>query len=71
MGMSIPEEAGKVATSTIDALRGNPGLLVLLLLQIATLTAVYFIGEANQQRMQARELALFERCFPLQGKDKP
>lgn len=66
--MSIPEEAGKVATGAIDALKGNPGLLVLVMLQIATLALIYFSVEGNQSRMQTRELAMLERCFHPPGR---
>lgn len=47
-------------SGTIDALKGSPGLLVLVLLQVMTMGIVYY----SQQRMQERELALIERCFP-------
>jgi hypothetical protein len=63
--MTIPEEAGKVATSAIDVLRGNPGLLVLVLMQVATLAMIHFSLMAAQEKMQARELTMIERCFPV------
>lgn len=61
--MSIPEIGGQVATSAIDALKNSPGLLVLILLQAATLAMIYFSVQSNQMRMQERELRLIERCF--------
>lgn len=64
--MSIPEQASKVATGTIDALRGNPGLLVLVLLQITTLLVLYFVNDRQNERRAAREMAMIERCFPQQ-----
>lgn len=63
--MTIPEEAGKVASSAIDALRASPSLLVLVLLQIATLVMIHYGVRNSQQMTKERELAMIERCFPL------
>lgn len=63
--MSIPEEAGKVAGSAIDALKGSPGLLVLVLLQAAIMGMLYFVAEHNADRWQERQLLLIERCYSL------
>lgn len=62
--MSLPGEAGKVASSAIDALKGSPALLVLVFLQIGTLAAVYFATQATQIRNQEREMTILNRCFP-------
>lgn len=63
--MSLPEEAGKVASGAIDALKTSPSLLVLVLLQIATLVMIHY-GVRNSQTMtKEREIAMLERCFPL------
>lgn len=59
--MSVPEQAGKA----IEALKGSPGLLVLVLLQLGTMALLYLATQSNQERDQARELALIERCYPL------
>ena len=69
---NIPEEAGKVATTAIDSLRGSPGLLVLVLLQVTTLITLAFISHDNRTRQQAREMYLLEKCLDSQhlGKDK-
>jgi len=64
--MSIPEQASKVAGTAIDALKGSPGLLVLVLLQAATLGVIYFATSHNSDLWQARQMALIERCFPAQ-----
>lgn len=61
--MTIPEQAGKVATTTIDALRGNPGLLVLVLLQMVTLGVLFFVNDRQNERRQAREMMLLDRCL--------
>jgi len=63
--MGAVEEGGKVATSTIDALKGSPGLLVLVLLQIITLGVLYFVTDKQNERRATREMAMIERCFPL------
>jgi len=61
--MSLPEEAGKVATNAIDSLRGSPGLLVLVLLQLLTLGVLAYISQNNRSREQAREMLVLERCL--------
>lgn len=66
--MSTPEQVGKVATSAIDALRGSPGLLVLVLLQITTLGILYFVNDKQNDRRAAREMYILEKC--LQRTDK-
>lgn len=65
MNGSAPEEAGKVAASAIDALRGNPGLLVLVLLQITTLGVLYFVTDKQNERRATREMFLLEHCMPV------
>lgn len=62
--MTLPEQAGKVATSAIDALKDNPALLVLVLLQIVTLGVLYVVNDRQNERRAAREMAMIERCFP-------
>jgi hypothetical protein len=68
--MSIPEQAGKVASGAVEALKSSPGLLVLVMLQLATLALIYFAVEANNERWQERQMALIERCFALSGGQK-
>jgi hypothetical protein len=63
--MTFPEEAGKVATSAIDALRASPSLLVLVLLQVATLVMIHYGVQNSQTMTKEREIAMLERCFPL------
>lgn len=62
--MSIPEEAGKVATSTVDALKGNPSCLAAIMLAgiFAVLTYVAFQRDADR-RAKTVDL-LLERCYP-------
>lgn len=61
---NVPGEVGKVATSAIDALRGNPGLLVLVLLQLVTLAVLLYASQNNQARAHEREMFLLKECFP-------
>jgi hypothetical protein len=61
--VTIPEQAGKVATGAIDALRSSPGLLVLVLLQLITLGVLYVASQHNQERSHERELLLLRSCL--------
>ena len=61
--MGAPEEAGKVATSAIDAMKSSPGLLALILLQIATMAMLAWLASANNQHRQAREMIMLDRCL--------
>ena len=55
--MTLPE-AGQI----IDNMKGSPGLLAVIVLQMATLAMVYFVSTANAERVQVRELAMIEAC---------
>jgi hypothetical protein len=68
--MSVPEEAGKVATGAIDALKGNPICLAVLILAGIYTAASFFLLEHQRERQAEREKSLIERCFPLTGRDK-
>lgn len=61
--MSIPEQAGKVATSAIEGLKGSPGLLVLVMLQIVTMGMLVWINDKQNTRRQEREMFLLRECF--------
>lgn len=61
--MSIPEQAGKVATSAVEALKGSPGLLSVILLQLITLGVLFFISQRNAEHRQQREMFMLERCI--------
>jgi len=67
--MSAGEEAGKVASSAIDAMKSSPALLALILMQLMTMAMLVWIGNANAEHRQEREMLLLNRC--LQGQDKP
>jgi hypothetical protein len=56
-------EAGKVASGAIEALKGSPGLLVLVLLQLVTLGVLAWVADHNSARRQERELLLLRSCI--------
>jgi len=64
--VTLPGDGGKVAVTAIDAMRGSPALLAVIILQLSTLLVLYFISSASRERDQARELALIENCGPRQ-----
>lgn len=62
--MGITEEAGKAAGSVIDAMKGVPMLLAMLIVNLGFLgIIVYFMGEAaaNAGKRNEQQLALIER----------
>lgn len=61
--MTLPEQAGKVATSAIDAMKASPGLLAIILLQLGTFGLLYFITMKNNEHRQAREMMMLDRCL--------
>jgi hypothetical protein len=66
--MTLPEQAGKVITSTVDVMRNSPGLLSVILLQMATLVVIFMVSQRNAEYQQVREMAILERCFTITGK---
>lgn len=56
--MTLPEASHKL----IDSMRGTPALLAVIVLQLATLAMVYFVADANADRVHERELALIATC---------
>jgi len=61
--MTIPEEAGKVASSAIDALKGNPLCLAVVVLVIA-LSVIAYLRESHAQEDRLQMVtALVERCM--------
>lgn len=62
---NIPEETGKVATSAIDALRGNPLCLAVVVLAIV-MAIIAFFRERHGQEDRAKIVnTLIERCVPM------
>jgi hypothetical protein len=68
--MTIPEQAGKVATSTIDALKANPSCLAAIVVMAMMSVLQYFEAERQGARMMERTkdvMQLLNRCYPNQG----
>lgn len=62
--MPIPGEVGKVATSAVEALKGNPLCLAVVVLAIV-LQAITYFHDANGQHDRAQVVTrLIERCTP-------
>jgi len=61
--MTLPEQAGKVATSAVDALKGNPLCLAVVLLTIV-LSVLSFYRERHSQEERSKVVTeLVERCM--------
>lgn len=64
----LTQTAGKVATSTIGALKSTPALLAVIILNCIFLTVMYFAVTASRDR-QAREFELImARCYGTPSK---
>jgi hypothetical protein len=50
MNPGIGEEAGKVATSTIEALKGSPALLVLVIFNVLFIATMVYVGIKSGHR---------------------
>lgn len=61
--MSVPEQAGKVASSAVDALRGNPLCLAVVVLMIVLSIIAYFRDSAAQTQKTQIVTTLIERCM--------
>jgi hypothetical protein len=48
--------------SMVSELKGHPALLAIVILQVVTLTMLYFVANGNAERAAARELALIAAC---------
>jgi hypothetical protein len=65
---NVPEEAGKVATSAIEAMKGQPVLIALLLLNALFGGLIYFGVQATRATQAIEWKTVIERCLP--GNDK-
>ena len=55
--------AGGVVSSAIEALKGSPALLAVLLMQGLTMALIYAVSSSNAADRQAREMMLLDRCI--------
>ena len=53
----------QLANSVVGSLKHSPALLVILVMQIATMVLVYFVANANAERQHTREMALIAQCL--------
>ena len=61
---TVPEEAGKVATSAIDAMRSNPSCLAALLV-VAIFAVISFIANQRDAERKTKTIdILLTRCVP-------
>jgi methyltransferase-like protein len=60
--MSLPEHVGKVATTTIDALRAQPLLLVVVILNAGMIFALMYMAGAQRDERQMLTKILVENC---------
>lgn len=62
--MGVPEEAGKVATSAIDAFKNNPACLAAILLAAVFAILTFFALQKDAERRSKTVDTLLERCMP-------
>jgi hypothetical protein len=60
---NIPAETGKVATTAIDAMKGNPLCLTVVVLVIALSVLVYLRQSARDHDQSMTITSLIERCM--------
>ena len=66
---NVPEEAGKVASSAIEAMKGQPVLIALLLLNALFISLTYFGVQSTRDRQAIEWKTVLERCLPGRAKE--
>jgi hypothetical protein len=61
--MTIPEETGKVATAAVDAMKGNPLCLAVVVLVLGLSTLIYFRQSAREHDQALAMQSVIERCM--------
>lgn len=61
--MTLPEEVGKVATSAVEAMKGNPLCLAVVALVIVLSIIAYMREHAEAENRTKAFTALIERCM--------
>jgi hypothetical protein len=64
---NVPEEAGKVATTAIDALKAQPVCLALLIGWLMTSGFSFFALQRERDRTHEESIAMIQKCFPPTG----
>jgi len=60
----IGEEAGKTARSVVEAFKGTPGILALVLFNALFMAMVIYIQHSNGERWQTLLEAMLKQCGP-------
>ena len=58
---------GKVAAGVVDALRAQPALLVLVLLNLIVLAGAYLMIENLRVRGHEERMMILDRCMPVKA----
>jgi hypothetical protein len=53
----------RIANGIVLAMKSQPALLAILVMQLATMVMVYFVANANAERQLAREMAVLSQCL--------
>lgn len=64
--MSLPQEGAKVATSIVDAMRAQPLMLAVIVLNAIIITLVYFAITSNRDHQHEIMKALVEQSTKSQ-----
>jgi hypothetical protein len=64
------EEAGKVASSAIDALKSQPMCLAVLILALAIGFMAVWNRNVDREKQHDELMSIYQRCFPLAGHEK-
>ena len=57
----------KLASDALEAMRGSPALLALLLMQLITMVMLVYVARTNADDRQERELLMLENCLQKDG----
>jgi uncharacterized membrane protein len=60
------EQAGKVASSVVDSLRGSPVVLGLILLNVVFMVLIFLAVKDVRKNQHEHMTFLLERCVPQQ-----
>jgi len=70
MNGTVPEEAGKVAVSTVEAMKGQPALIAVIILAALGAFGTMWAWQKESDRQQERLttlVQLLDRCYPDEG----
>ena len=60
---NVTEQAGKVATSTVEALKSTPSLLVVVLLNAIFMGFLFYIANGSRERQDKQFELIMSRCY--------